>query len=167
MRDDSKALREKLEQWARWRHYRVSGELGWSRRDSLGRAISGMPSTRCPKCQGRGRIMAKQIVGAAMQYESCPVCSGAGRVRLDPDPNKVNPAFIRSTTGGGPYYEDAQSQRIDYIICTDLSEHQRNVIIYEYTRPGRQSDKAGRLGISCGAYEKRLARALEKIVKML
>ncbi len=151
-----------LERWARWRHYRANGELGYPKKCSVGRLVTGAP--RCPLCRGSGEM--KYLVPNKPPYwDDCPQCKGAGKIGMDHGPDKAIPSLIRITA---PLYtDDPMSERIESIVCQKLNEDQRSVIIWEYSRLGRQTDKAERLGISQGTYSKRLAAATEIISQRL
>lgn len=156
---------DKMEQWARWRQYRAGNDLGWPKRDSIGRAMSGMPGTGCPTCGGKGQADGARV-GAKAQHITCPTCGGSGRVKMDPDPKKANPAFIRSTA---PQVEldDKQSQAIDWIVATVLTEECRNIVKDEYTRAGTQTQKAARRGIQQYHYSRLLTKSLRIIADEL
>lgn len=130
-------ITEALEQWARYRQGRVDGGLGWQKRTILGKLRDGLPTNLCPICIGREK-----------PHHNCPVCGGDGRVKLEVMDDKANPAFIR---GNGPVYsydDDPQSQRVDWLVCTELTEDQRVVIILAFCTNGTQSLKARKIGIS-------------------
>lgn len=182
------SIREKMERWARYRHFRHGG-IG---KTTLQRMMDGMPGTICPTCGGRK---------THPDYPTCPTCSGRGRVKLKPEAErqqriackhcqrkgeidgrtclhcrgqgyrwkvtvKVNPAYIGSTYREP---EDAQSERIDRLVCELRRRHALLgywlVIDAEYCdrRPGTQEMKALRLGIQADNYRKRLQRGLEWI----
>lgn len=184
--DRNKRIREALERWARWRHFRYGG-YGKTLTEKF---IEGMPGTRCPTCAGRGK----------RGREQCPTCEGAGRVRLDPGATRVrvfecrrcergeingrtchwcrgsgvrtvvdyriNPAHIRST-----YLvpDDPVCQRIDRLVC-EMKRRETLlgywfVVNAEYVdgRGGTQADKAQRMLLTADCYESRLRRALEWI----
>jgi hypothetical protein len=181
-------VREALERWAKWRHYRHGG-YGKTLTERL---IEGMPGTHCPTCGGRGK----------RGPFACPTCEGAGRVRLEDKPPraimtpcqhcergerngrtcshcrgsgirvyieaKVNPAHIRSTYR---VPDDPVCQRIDRLVCElrrrdELlgywfvlhAEYMTNVCL------GRtQAEKAQRMLLTQKCYESRLYRAVEWI----
>ena len=133
-------IQELLEKWARWRIHFDHG-LGYPQ-DSVGRALSGVPGTKCPICQGQGKVSGERI-GVALQYIICPTCGGAGKVKMDPNPKKANPAFIRSTSPR--IKSDPMSEKIDYLVCTALEKDENAVIFMEYTRIGNQNQKLARL----------------------
>ncbi len=155
-------INELIEKWIRWRVYRAGNELGWPKRDSIGRALSGMPSTKCIVCDGKGRIVEHDADGRVIRIE-CRICAGQGKLAMDPDPNKANPAYIHSTRGRDSYDDDPTSQKIDYIVCTELSDNERAVLFMEYAGSGTQQIKAKKRGISQGYFSKILAEAIGKI----
>lgn len=142
-------IRDLMQRWEIWRDARrkeTLAKLGYGE-SFLKKCLDGMPGTICPLCRGKD--------------EECPVCDGSGKIQLETNNKRINPAFIRST-----FYksgDDKTSEQIDRIIC-----QMRNtpkllgfyfVLIQEYTRIGRQSDKADRLNLSHGNYRWRLNRA--------
>lgn len=154
-------IEELLERWARWRQYRASGELGWAKRDSLGKMMSGMPGTNCPKCHGLGTHLAKK----KKIRKDCDFCNGTGRIRMD-NTTKANPALIRSTAPRYGY-DDPESQRIDFIVCTVITEDERAVLIMEYTRIGNQNQKISRLKCTHNYYNELRQSAEAKISEQL
>lgn len=177
-------VREWMERWARWRHFRHGG-YGKTLTEKF---VEGMPGTRCPACAGsgkRGRL-------------DCPTCEGAGKVRLEEGTHrmritdcphcergehagrtclhcrgsgkrvviehKVNPAHIRSTYLAP---DDPLSQRIDRLVC-ELRRREELLGYYfvvwaEYcdSRGGTQAIKAQRIFITPDCYRKRLERAVD------
>ena len=132
----------------------------------------------CPRCDGKGRIKADPTSQCAptkacracrstgeINGKTCIRCRGSGRA-TNPDAGVVNPAFIRSTAPGG-YTDDPLSQRIDWIICTALTEDHRAIILVEYTHSGTQQAKAPRCGVSQGYYSRMLSQAQKMIVAEL
>ncbi len=158
---------ECVEQWARWRIYRVGNDLGWPKRDSIGKAMSGVPSTRCPICKGEGRAPGHRVGSEARWVDPCPQCNGKGGIKMDPDPKKANPAYIHSTRSRDSYDDDPTSQKIDYIVCTELTESERSILFMEYTRAGNQNHKISRLKITHSAYNQTLIDAENKILDHL
>ncbi len=176
-------IREELEGWAHWRHYR-NGGYGKTMTEKF---IEGMPGTRCPACAGRGK----------RGHDTCATCHGAGQVHLAPASHevsitvcprcergeingrtcvacrgsgyrttieaKINPAHIRSTyqSPDYPIYE-----RIDRLVCELRRRDQLLgyyfVIWAEYcdSRGGTQAIKAQRLLLKPDCYESRLRRAV-------
>lgn len=152
-----------LERWARWRIFRAGNELGWPKRDSIGRAMSGMPSTKCIVCNGKGRVTVNDADKHVFKIE-CAVCGGKGKIAMDPDPNKANPAYIHSTKGRNFYDDDPTSQKVDFIVCTELTEDERSILLMEYTRVGTQNHKISRLRVTHSYYNSILVKA-EKIIE--
>lgn len=141
-------IQEVLDQWARYRQGKIDGGTGWPKKTILGKLRDGLPTNLCPIC-----------IGKEKPAHNCPVCGGDGRVKLDVRDNKANPAFIR---GNGPVYshdDDPQSQKVDWIICTELSQDQREVVILTYTHSDTQLQKARKLGVSQQHFSKELADA--------
>lgn len=200
-------IRKLLERWARWRAYRAGSDLGFPKADSIGRAMSSMPSTKCTTCDGKGKVSGGKI-GAAVQSIICPTCGGKGKVTLTardiiirikncPDCNtgkptdrpgevngktcircrgagkirtiraKANPAFIPSTRPRSEYGDDPLSQKIDFLICTKLTEDQRTILVWEYTRNGTQAEKSEKLKITWDSYRKRVERAVTALEVVL
>ncbi len=170
-----------IEKWARWRIYRASNELGWPKRDSIGRALSGMPSTRCIICNGKGRVVEHDANGRDIRIE-CNTCAGQGKLAMDPDPNKANPAYIHSTRSRDSYDDDPTSQRIDYIVCMEPTELERAVLILGFGGNGTQYDQARKVrytverkrgkdkkkrGISQQHFSRTLDAAIDKIEQFL
>jgi len=199
-------IRKLLENWARWRVYRAGSDLGWPKSDSIGRALSSMPSTKCTTCDGKGKVPGGKI-GLAVQSVICPTCGGNRRVTLKardvfvrikncPDCNskptdtpgeingktclrcrgmgkvrtvraKANPAFIPSTRPRSDYGDDPVSQRIDWLVVSKLTEIQRTVLIWEFTRNGTQTEKAAKLDCSQGYFSRVLGEAIAVIEEYL
>ncbi len=77
-------IREQMEGWAHWRHYRHGG-LG---KTILQRVLEGMPGTGCPTCAGKGRASGA-LIGRKGTFIACPTCGGNGRVKLDASDYKI------------------------------------------------------------------------------
>lgn len=157
---------EIVEQWSHYRLGRIDGGIGYPKQVLLGKIMDGMPGTNCWKCRGSGKILI-EAPGIAKARVDCPICDGAGKVKLDYNPEKANPAFI---TGSGPrfgYNDDPISQRVDWLICTELTEDQRVVLIEEFTRPGNKYSKMRRLNIRLRTYDDLLGEALDRLEEML
>jgi len=166
------AIVDVLEQWARYRVGREDGGTGLPRQTLLGKVLDGMPGRDCPRCKDAvtgaslGYVYV-QAPGVARRRVTCPTCEGHRKVKLDANPAKVNPALIR---GNGPrraFDDDPLSQKVDWLICVALTEDQRTVIIWQYTRPGTQEMKACRLGISQGYFSRLLGEAHATIARRL
>lgn len=130
-------ITEVLEQWARYRQGRIDGGTGWPKKTILGKLRDGLPTNLCPIC-----------IGKEKPAHNCPVCGGDGRVKLDVKDSKANPAFIRGNGSRQSYDDDPQSQRVDWLVCTELTENQREVLISAFCRSGTQTTKARELRIS-------------------
>jgi hypothetical protein len=140
-------IRDKMNQWSRWRQARITNGLKFPAKTILGKMMDGMPGTICPLCRGHD--------------DECAVCEGSGRVKLDPGGAKVNPAFIGSTYRQP---DDPQSQTIDRLVC-ELRAGKKTqkyffVIWEEYcARNGTQEIKASRIHISHEYYRTLLKEA--------
>ena len=145
-----------METWARYRIGRVDGCLGWPKKVLLGKWRDGLPTNLCPVCIGREK-----------PHHNCPVCGGDGRVKLEARDNKANPAFINGNGQRFHYDDDPVSQRIDWLICVQLTEYQREVVIATFTRNGTQEQKARKMGISQGYFSALLGDGLEQIKRGL
>lgn len=88
-------IRELMERWARWRHFRYGG-YGKTLTDKF---IEGMPGTNCKACGGAGRVPGGKH-GNAQQYVICEECGGAGRVKLDD--KAAIPRIFPCPAGCGP-----------------------------------------------------------------
>ena len=168
----AKAIRNRIdiveivERWAKYRLGDAYTGIGWPRQVMLGKIMDGMPGTNCPRCVGRGHLHV-EAEGIGRLKVDCPVCEGAGKVKLDYTPNKVNPALI---TGNGQrlgWNDDPVSQKVDWIICTIMTEDQRVVIIQEFTRTGTQNDKIRRLHITHSRYNNLLDEAIMAVAENL
>lgn len=71
-------IRDSMERWARWRHYKHGG-YG---KTLISKLIDGMPGTNCPTCRGNGRAPGARIAGK-QSHVVCPDCGGSGRVQLE------------------------------------------------------------------------------------
>lgn len=145
-----------LEQWAKYCSHRDDGGLGWPKKTILGKARDALPTNLCPVC-----------IGKAKPVHNCPVCGGDGRVKLDVRDNRAIPAFIRGNGYRATYDDDPQSQRVDLIICTELSEIQKSVVILVYCRYGTYAQKAGKVKKSDTEFSKILSEAHEIIERHL
>ena len=81
----NKHIREQLEQWARWRHYRHGTGYG---KNLLQRCRDGMPGTNCPTCAGAG-IVPGSLYGITALKVACQTCSGHGRGKLDANDHRI------------------------------------------------------------------------------
>jgi len=151
-----------MDAWARFRLGRIDGGLGYPRQVLLGKIMDGMPGTNCPKCRGTGKVTI-EAPGIAKMRADCPICEGAGKVRLDHTPSKANPAFI---TGNGPktgYNDDPISQRVDWLVCTAITEDERAVVMAEFTWNGNRDRKITKLHIRHSTFHSLLDSAISKI----
>jgi hypothetical protein len=149
-------IQEIMEVWARYSQGRIDGGIGYPKKVPLGKLQDGIPTNKCPICIGREK-----------PYQNCPVCGGDGRVKLEANDSKANPAFI---TGNGPrihYDDDPRSQRVDWLICTALTEDQRIVVISTYRSNGTQDHKARKMGISREYFSRLLGKAHDIILSRL
>ena len=184
----SDRTREKMERWARWRHYCYGG-YGKTMTE---KCLEGMPGTRCPSCGGTGK-RAKQVCTTCygdghvlllpsthqihttpcthcecgeVKGRTCVVCRGSG-IRTTVE-TLVNPANIRSTYQSP---DDPVSQRIDRLVCElrlrPVLLGYFFVVWMEYcdARGGTQASKAQRLLLTPDCYESRLRRAIAWIGK--
>lgn len=129
----------------------------------------------CPQCYGAKRVngdlapetkIRVEICGHCTRGENngrtCHRCRGSGeRVIVT---QKVNPASIPSTVPPtGNNHDDPLSERVDRVVASwrqnDRTLSLYFVVIEEYTKNGRQSDKADRCHISQGYYSKLLTQA--------
>ena len=154
-----------MDRWARWRARRVGANLYFPRRTILGKLLDGMPGLKCPCCLGSKKIEVGRH-GSVVQYATCPQCSGQGEVKSSGDPNKVNPYFIRPTSGESDH-EDPVSIRIDWLLATEVSENERAVVMAEYTWNGDRNAKISRLRITHLSYNDILSGAHGKIAEGL
>lgn len=149
-------ITEVLETWARYRQGKIDGGIGWPKKTILGKLRDGLPTNLCPIC-----------IGKEKPVHNCPVCGGDGRVKLDVRDSKSNPAFIRGNGNRQSYDDDPQSQRVDWLVCTELTEYQREVIISAFCRNGTQTQKARNIGISQQQFSLIQAEAMTKIESRL
>lgn len=73
-----------MERWARWRDNGcrspvVSGEARIP--SIIGKIMDGMKSTKCPACNGEGRMPGHKIGSDLPWIDPCPQCNGWGKVR--------------------------------------------------------------------------------------
>ena len=149
------------------------------------------PPTVCPTCRGDGRIKAElaaterswtmrcehcveddghgnKVARGELHGKTCPHCRGSGQRTFVG--RQINPAGIRSTRIGGGG-DDPRLLRIDRIIAQwghdDRNHSLYFVTLYEYTRLGRQADKAARLGISQSRFSQLLSKAHMRLCQVL
>lgn len=125
---------------------------------------------RCTSCKGKGDKPANRFEAEKPEDEQertpCTACAGSGRIKT----RKINPAFIRPPGKSGPRtdFDDPQSQRVDWLVCTAITEYERSILITEYCLPEKQvgknqSERSINLKVSQGYYSKLLASAKDKI----
>lgn len=127
-------IQDIMETWARYRIGRAGGGIGWPNKVMLGKWRDGLPSNLCPICIGREK-----------PHHNCPVCGGDGRVKLEAQDNKANPAFITGNGMAVNYDDDPISQKVDWLVCTALTQDQKEVVMLTYTTNGTQAQKARRM----------------------
>lgn len=154
-----------MEVWARYRMGRADSGNGWPKKVILGKMQDGMPGTGCPTCGGKGSVSGA-LYGVARAKVSCLTCNGDGKVKLDGG-NKVNPAFIMPTGSRKFMDDDPRSQKVDWLVCTVLTEYQRVVVMATYTQNGTQDQKSSKMGISQGFFSKLLGEAHDLIMSRL
>lgn len=158
-------IQEIMEVWARYRMGRENGGIGWPSKVILGKLQDGMPGTGCPACGGTGKAPGT-VYGIARKRIKCPRCNGEGKVKLDTAGNQCNPAYIMPT---GRYHadDDPRSQRVDWLVCTALTEYQRTVVMATYTTNGSQDHKARKMGVSQQYFSVLLGQAHTQIMRGL
>lgn len=205
-------IKELMERWARWSSSREGeGGLGWPHTTITGRLLRDMPTTRCPTCDGHGRIPGSRA-GSLLAFLTCPMCSGGGKVDADPrvrggdtkpcrycknpktgkptgekdgktcvhcrgsgnmptpanhegrtPSSAANPAYIKATKQGGYIEDDPTSQRIDWLICTAITEDERVVVMHEYRWSRTRLQALARLKVGDRYFRETLTDALTKI----
>jgi hypothetical protein len=78
-------IRQKMEEWARWRHFRYGG-YGKS---ILQRLREGMPGTNCPTCGSAGRVPGATF-GHKATWLVCPTCGGSGKAKLEESAPRIH-----------------------------------------------------------------------------
>jgi hypothetical protein len=142
---------------------------------------SALALIKCPRCS-HGRVKVNFIASRYRQQIICPHCKrgevsgrtchhcrGSG-ILIKLAENKINPALIAGTRtrSSGMKMSGNLENRIDLIICCDLPELMRNVIVLRYAFPtGKQVDHAQRLKISQGRYSQLLAEGRKYIAMRL
>ncbi len=157
------SVRELMGNWARWRRSgRLGAEVGWPRKTLTGKFMEGMPGTNCPTCGGKGRFPAARLRITSVTL-ICSTCKGEGTIALDKtDPEKINPAFIRSTFRGR---DDRTLVVLDRLICeirrSPKTEKHYYVLWSEYVthKYEIQQWKANKMGITHGYFRKLLHEA--------
>ena len=158
-------LVELIERWARYRIDRQEGN-GWPRQVILGKMRDGMPGMNCPGCGGQGKRQIS-VQGGIAQYIPCPTCKGGGKVKLDPGGNKINPMFIPSTATKYAQEDEKLMMRIDWLICTELTEDQRIVVMAEFTWNGNRNQKIAKLKIRHSTFNDELEEAYSRLNRHL
>lgn len=156
------------------------------------RVGSALAFLTCPICSGGGKIDADPHVrggettpcthcknprtGKPMgekNGQTCIHCRGSGYM---PTPanfegrtpaSAVNPAFLRATKQGGYIEDDPISQRIDWLICTAITEDERVIVMHEYRWSRTRQKALARLKVGSQYFAETLADALRKIEQNL
>jgi len=130
----------------------------------------------CPTCSGEGRVP-MELRPDAIRTRKCPVCikgekngktcikcHGTGRYVV-PNSVKINPALIKATKRAEP--ECVQYETVDKTVAAfrrnQLTLKYYFVIIEEYTKIGRQTDKARRMRVGYSTYKRLLMEAHTRI----
>ena len=146
----------------------------------------------CPTCSGKGKIDADPNIrgpvttpciyckspdtGKSMgetEGKTCIHCRGSSMMPMPANydgrtpGSAVNPAFLRSTKMGGYVENDPISQRIDFLICTAITEDERVVIMHEYRWSRTRQQALARLHVSSQYFTETLADALRSIEQNL
>jgi hypothetical protein len=82
----NESIREKMEGWARWRHYRHGAGYG---KTLLQRCRDGIKGTNCPTCRGGGTVPGT-VYGLGAAQVACQTCNGRGYVKLDANDRSVS-----------------------------------------------------------------------------
>jgi len=98
----------------------------------------------CPQCHGSGKVAGDLEADQSSRTVKCGECKGRGEVNGStcvPCRGKgkithihhyrVNPAGIKATKPPGAS-DDPTSLRIDWLVCTALTEDERAVVMHEY-----------------------------------
>lgn len=157
--------------WARYRldpHYNT----GWPHQVTLGKLLDGLPGTDCPRCKDAVTGASVGFIyieaeGIARQKVTCPVCGGQRNVKMDYSPNKANPTLIHGSGSRYGWNDDPVSQKIDQIICIKMTERQKEVVIYEFTKNGTMRDKIKKLRMTYSQYNGHLDEAVETVAENL
>ena len=157
--------------WARYRldpHYNT----GWPHQVTLGKLLDGMPGTDCPRCKDAVTGASVGFIhieaeGVARRKVECPVCNGERKVKNDNSPNKANPMLIHGSGSRYGWNDDPVSQKIDLIICVKMTERQKEVVIFEFTKNGTMRDKIKKLRMTYSQYNGFLDEAVETVAENL
>lgn len=157
-----------------WARYRLDPNYnsGWPRQVTLGKLLDGMPGTDCPRCKDAVTGASVGFIhieapGIATQKVECPVCHGDRRAKLDASPSKANPVLIHGNGSRYGWNDDPISQKVDYIVCTKMSDDERVVVIQEFTKGGNQNDKIRRLHLTHSVYNQHLDKAVQTVAENL
>lgn len=158
-------VRSVLERWAWWRRAgRLGAEVSWPKKTLTGKYMDAIRGVNCPTCSGKGKVPSARFRIDHLMLV-CPTCDGNGSVSLEKhDPNKANPAHIRSTRRG---YEDEVMVLVDKLVCqlrrNVKTEKHHCVLWAEYVscrhKPETQEWKAAKMGIAHGYFRKLLCEA--------
>jgi len=140
IRVENTRVYELMGEWGDWVRQPTTGGHGGGS-SILGQALSGMPSTRCPRCAGNGRRPAADYK-TTKHYEVCDLCAGKGKIKAESTVDKINPAFIRSTSPG----YDKSDAKFDFIkaMFDELPSLKKQVIIIEFLQTPRLPTKQER-----------------------
>jgi RecJ-like exonuclease len=149
------------------------------------RVGSSLAFLTCPLCNGKGKIDTDPHVRGGLTKpcgrcdkdstgkptgeingKTCSSCRGTGRI-TNHDNAAVNPAFLRSTKQGAYIEDDQISQRIDWLICTAITEDERIVVMHEYRWSRTRLQALARLKVGDKYFRKTLADALRTIEQNL
>lgn len=131
----------------------------------------------CPTCGGEGRVTMEDKP-ARQTTRKCKLCDGRGEYQgktcfacrgigeIVQVYYKINPAGIRGTRHLGKD-DDPMSQKIDFLICTQLTEAQSAVVILEYGWTGNQNQKISRLKVTHSEYNRTLEESEDILTKLL
>lgn len=152
--------------WAEWRRTGEGFGTG-SLRSNLGKFLDGMPSPKCIKCNGTGRIPSPDIEQNFTRI-SCDLCAGTGKVDTKSSEKKTNPAFIRATG----YTPDDVSGSIEQAYGWKLTKRQKLVIqaefLHKYSDKMSQEEKAAMIGdFHHSVYSRELKKSLLTIIEQL
>lgn len=149
-----------LDRWGKWCCKRVNLRLDWPHQTMLGKALSGMPKSRCGLCSGQRQVPGWRV-GVNAPWITCPQCTD-GQVNKTVAADKTNPAFI-AETGDGSDADEVYFQ-IDHIYATELNDSQKDAIYTEYIDPKGKTQEinARKLGHTQSWYSKLLNQAYTK-----
>ena len=129
----------------------------------------------CPQCHGRGKVAGDFTADESSRTVKCKECKGRGEVNGTTCPPcrgtgkhtnirhyRINPAGIKSTRQPGAD-DDPLSHRIDWLVCTVLTEDERTVIMHEYCWSRTRQQALKRLRVDHQTFLVWLDGAKEKI----